>query len=141
MVNYFKGSCLCGNITYECKAEPVVKAVCHCTDCQKHTSSAFSIVIGVPKSNFLLKGDSIKNIPIITDSGNTKRYSFCGDCGSHIFSNIEHENYNEITFIKGGSLDQPKLSDIAPDIEVFTDSKIAWASCENLSASFQKNPE
>ena len=141
MVNYFKGSCLCGNITYECNAEPVVKAVCHCTDCQKHTSSAFSIVIGVPKSNFILQGDSIKNIPITTDSGNTKRYSFCDDCGTHIFSNIEHENYYEITFIKGGSLDQPKLSDIAPDIEVFTDSKIAWASCENLSASFQKNPE
>ena len=76
MVKYFKGSCLCGNITYECNAEPVVKAVCHCTDCQKHTSSAFSIVIGVPKSNFILQGDSIKNIPITTDSGNTKRYSF-----------------------------------------------------------------
>ena len=54
---------------------------------------------------------------------------------------IEHENYNEITFIKAGSLDQPALTDITPDIEVFTESKVAWANCGNLSGSFSKNPE
>ena len=73
--------------------------------------------------------------------GNTKRYSFCSECGSHLFSNIEHENYNEITFIKGGSLDQPTLADITPDLEVFTESKVKWANCGNLGASFPKNPE
>ena len=141
MENHFKGSCLCGKVTYDCNAEPLVKAVCHCTDCQKHTSSAFSVVIGVPKSKFKVNGDTVKNIPITTDTGNTKRYSFCSECGSHLFSNIEHEKYNEITFIKGGSLDQPTLADITPDLEVFTESKVKWANYGNLGASFPKNPE
>ena len=28
MENHFKGSCLCGKVTYDCNAEPLVKAVC-----------------------------------------------------------------------------------------------------------------
>ena len=58
-----------------------------------------------------------------------------------IFSNIEHENYKDMIFIKGGSIDQPKLSDLSLDMEVFTDSKVSWASCGKLSSSFGKNPE
>ena len=53
-----------------------MKAVCHCNDCQKHTSIAFSVVIGVPKIKFKVKGDIVKNILITTNTGNNKRYSF-----------------------------------------------------------------
>lgn len=33
------GSCLCGEIKYEVSGEPVLKATCHCTSCQKGTES------------------------------------------------------------------------------------------------------
>ena len=136
-----QGSCLCGKINYNYNSEIIFKAVCHCTDCQKHTSSAYSIIIGVHKKGFNLSGNTIKYFPVKTDTGNIKKYNFCSNCGSHIFSNIEHENYKDMIFIKGGSIDQPKLSDLSPDMEVFTDSKVSWASCGKLSTSFGKNPE
>jgi hypothetical protein len=43
------GGCLCGDVRYEGEAEPLLTAVCHCRDCQKHTSSAFSVLVVLPK--------------------------------------------------------------------------------------------
>ncbi len=45
-----QGGCLCGKVRYTISAEPVFTGVCHCTDCQKATGSAFNIVVAVPSS-------------------------------------------------------------------------------------------
>ena len=45
------GGCLCGAVRYESEAEPVLTAVCHCRDCQKQTSSAFSVLVVLPKDS------------------------------------------------------------------------------------------
>jgi hypothetical protein len=37
------GGCLCGAVRYECNAEPLGTAICHCTHCQKVSGSAFSV--------------------------------------------------------------------------------------------------
>ena len=52
-----KGSCLCGETIFLLKGKPEGTAVCHCDDCKKLTSSAFSIVAGYKKENveFLAK--------------------------------------------------------------------------------------
>jgi hypothetical protein len=35
------GGCHCGHITYEAEVDPATVRVCHCTDCQKLTGTAF----------------------------------------------------------------------------------------------------
>ena len=42
------GGCQCGAIRYEITEEPQLVYTCHCTDCQRLTSSAFSLGIVVP---------------------------------------------------------------------------------------------
>ena len=37
------GGCQCGAIRYEITQPPQMVYTCHCTDCQRMTSSAFSI--------------------------------------------------------------------------------------------------
>jgi glutathione-dependent formaldehyde-activating enzyme len=51
------GHCLCGSITYECDAEPIMTGICHCTDCQRSSASAFSIVVGVPRDELTIHGE------------------------------------------------------------------------------------
>ena len=42
----YHGGCLCGLIRYRVADEPLTLYVCHCTDCQRRTGSAFCLVDG-----------------------------------------------------------------------------------------------
>ena len=50
------GGCLCGKVRYSANGRPAFVGVCHCTDCQKFTGSAFAIVVGVPKPALTVQG-------------------------------------------------------------------------------------
>jgi len=52
------GSCLCGSLTYHADSDALFAGVCHCKACQKSTGSAFSVVIGVKKTDFTITADS-----------------------------------------------------------------------------------
>ncbi|MEM8613383.1 MAG: GFA family protein [Cyanobacteria bacterium P01_H01_bin.105] len=43
------GGCQCGQIRYEIQAEPLTLYVCHCTECQQQSSSAFGMSMSVPR--------------------------------------------------------------------------------------------
>ena len=52
------GSCHCGYITFEGEADPDKTSICHCTDCQTSTGTAFRTNIPVPGASFkLLSGE------------------------------------------------------------------------------------
>ena len=46
------GGCHCGYITYEAEADPQKPFICHCTDCQELSGSAFRIGIRVASEDF-----------------------------------------------------------------------------------------
>jgi len=46
------GGCQCGKIRYRITEEPQLVYTCHCTDCQRLTSSAFSMGIVRPRAGF-----------------------------------------------------------------------------------------
>src|SRR4249920_2067160 len=50
------GGCQCGKIRYEITAAPQLVYTCHCTDCQRLTSSAFSMGIVLAETAFRLGG-------------------------------------------------------------------------------------
>ena len=50
------GRCLCGKVTYHCDGEPMTTLLCHCTDCQRQTGTAFSIVVGVERDALHVEG-------------------------------------------------------------------------------------
>jgi hypothetical protein len=42
------GGCQCGAVRYEITQAPIMVYTCHCTDCQRMTSSAFSLGCVLP---------------------------------------------------------------------------------------------
>ena len=78
----YKGSCLCGAITYELKAEPRKVSHCHCRMCQKQHGAAFATYASIHKSDFsYLSGEEA--LVSYNSSGSIAR-KFCGICGSSI---------------------------------------------------------
>jgi len=81
-----EGSCHCGRIAYEAEVDPNTVSICHCTDCQKLTGSAYRANIPAPAEGFkLLKGEP--KIYIKTaDSGAKRAHAFCPNCGTPIYA-------------------------------------------------------
>src|SRR5437762_13151038 len=74
------GGCQCGAIRYEITEEPQLVYTCHCTDCQRLTSGAFSLGIVVSERAFRLSG--VEPRPLHADSGRANIRVACPHCGS-----------------------------------------------------------
>ncbi len=49
------GGCHCGYIAYEAEADPTKAMICHCTDCQTLSGSAFRTVLPTREGSFKLR--------------------------------------------------------------------------------------
>ena len=56
------GGCQCGKLRYEITEAPKLVYTCHCTDCQRLTSSAFSMGVVVAETGVRLSGIEPRNI-------------------------------------------------------------------------------
>ena len=83
---HIEGECHCGAITYEANINPEKVVVCHCTDCQKLSGTAFRTVVFTEDENFDLKSGELKTYIKIAESGNERIQAFCPNCGSPIYS-------------------------------------------------------
>ena len=76
------GGCLCGKIRYEVTEAPQLVYTCHCIDCQRLTSSAFSMAIVVTDVAFRIAGIEPREIQRTADSGAVVTRWVCPECGS-----------------------------------------------------------
>ena len=76
------GACHCGNIRYEAEVDPAKVVICHCTDCQTLSGSAFRTVVPTEANSFRLLAGKPKVYVKTGESGNKREQTFCGDCGA-----------------------------------------------------------
>jgi hypothetical protein len=80
------GECHCGYIAYEAEVDPEQTAICHCTDCQTLSGSAFRTVVPAPDHSFrILSGEPAIYVKT-GESGAKRPQGFCPRCGSPIYS-------------------------------------------------------
>ena len=80
------GGCHCGAITYEAEADPEKVVICHCTDCQTMSGSAFRVVVPVAEADFKLLSGAPKTYVKIAESGNKRAQVFCPECSSALYA-------------------------------------------------------
>jgi len=129
------GGCLCGQVRYSTSAHPSLVAVCHCKNCQKQAGTAFSVVVGIPKSALSVHG-RLNTYHDKDDSGKPVLRNFCPECGSPISSDVAV--LPELTFIKAGTLDDTSWLD--PKMHIYCDSAQSWISIPPGSKQFAKGP-
>ena len=80
------GGCHCGYITYEAEADPERVGICHCTDCQTLSGTAFRTGIRVTSDGFrMLSGEPTIYVKT-AESGAKSAQAFCPRCGSPIYA-------------------------------------------------------
>ena len=80
------GGCLCGDVTYEAEIDPDKVGLCHCTDCQTLSGSAFRIGVSVEGELFEMTSGEPKIFIKTAESGAKRSQAFCPECGTHIYS-------------------------------------------------------
>jgi hypothetical protein len=80
------GGCHCGLIRYEAEVDPAKSAICHCTDCQTLSGTAFRTVVPVPKEHFRLLSGQPKIYVKTAESGAQRAQAFCAECGTPIYA-------------------------------------------------------
>jgi hypothetical protein len=80
------GGCHCGNIRYEAEVDPGKVILCHCTDCQTLSGSAFRTVVQTIPGTFRLVSGEPKVYVKTGASGNAREQTFCPECGTPIYS-------------------------------------------------------
>ena len=80
------GGCHCGDLTYEAEIDESKISVCHCTDCQALSGTAFRVTAHSYEGAFTqLTGEPKEYIKTGT-SGAQRIQAFCPNCGSQIYS-------------------------------------------------------
>ena len=131
------GGCQCGKIRYQLHGEARMLYACHCTDCQKQSSSAFglSLIIDAEQIEFTRGEDSLRRWDTRGETGGIKRCTFCPDCGSRIY----HGGDGYVS-IKAGSLDE--TGDLHPVAHIWLRSAQPWISIDPAQyRCYEQEPE
>ena len=81
----FEGGCYCGAVRYTCEGDPLVKAQCHCRECQYLTGGAPNMFVAMPEDGFVY----VKGEPKQFSRSDLERpvtREFCPECGTHLLT-------------------------------------------------------
>jgi len=104
-----KGSCLCGDITFETDAEPQGASMCHCSQCRKQSGGIWSSAF-VAEADLTVTGDVLWY-----EASHSAKRGSCPRCGSFLFWKAHDEN--TISFALG-AVDGPTALELTKHIFV-----------------------
>ena len=116
------GSCHCGRIAFEGELDPARVGICHCTDCQALSGSAFVVYAQVSSEGFRLLRGQPKVCVKTAESGNRRAQAFCADCGSRLWAAAEKDTpvYN----LRVGTLRE--RAQLRPRSQLWCRSAMPW---------------
>lgn len=131
------GGCQCGGIRYALKAPPLTLYCCHCTECQRQSSSAFGMSMRVRWEDVEAVGEMARFTRQKTASGGALVCEFCPNCGVRLIH--RRDAYGSDVSLKAGSLDD--TSWLVPAGHIWTRSKQKWIGIAGGELSYAGQPD
>lgn len=130
-----EGTCQCGNVRVRLLSAPSMIVACHCKECQKLSTSAFSITAMVDAAEVEFSG-TMQDWSRTAESGNISAAKFCPKCGNRIY------HYNpakpEQIKLKPALLENTAL--IQPSAHIWVSEKQDWFELPEGVKTFEKQP-
>ena len=117
------GSCHCGAIRYEAEIDPASAGICHCTDCQVLSGTAFRVSIRAAPSTFRIVAGTPRVYTKTADSGNLREQAFCEHCGSPIYATSPGPEPRVYSIRVGGIHQRDQLR---PALQIWARSRFGW---------------
>ncbi|HEY7299661.1 MAG TPA: GFA family protein [Xanthobacteraceae bacterium] len=117
------GGCHCGYVTYDAEVNPDNTEICHCTDCQVLSRTAFRILIPAEHDSFrILSGEPTIYVKT-AESGAKREQAFCPRCGTPIYAAGTGDG-PKIYRIRGGTVRQ--RNQFVPKRQIWLRSQQRW---------------
>ncbi|MEM7243554.1 MAG: GFA family protein [Pseudomonadota bacterium] len=130
------GACLCGDIKFTAEVDEQTARICHCTDCQINSASAFGTVVTLMPGTFKMQSGELSTYIKTADSGAKRALTFCGRCGTRIYSSPAQGE--GITGLRIGCLEERNM--LPPKLQYWCDSALDWAKGAHDLPSYPKAP-
>lgn len=132
----FKGSCLCGSVTYELRGEAKRFYHCHCQRCRKASGTGHATNVMVKPDEFhWLSGESLLKRYKVPEAERFFTH-FCMECGSAMPRQVPELG---MIVIPAGSLDHEL--EMEPEARIFWDSRSAWSCAGDAIPVHAEYPE
>ena len=119
-----QGACHCGDISYEAIIDPARVSICHCTDCQALTGSAYRVTVPALIADFNLRTGSPKIYIKTGESGAKRAQAFCARCGSPLYA---YPVDNPKTYgLRVGCIAQRR--ELVPTLQIWCGSALSWTA-------------
>lgn len=130
-------SCHCGYIKFEGEADPEKVTICHCTDCQTSTGTAFRTNVPIPGPSFkLLSGEPATYIKTTAESGNPRAQTFCPKCGTPLYSTTPGPGPKPSYMVRVGILRE--RDQLTPKRQIWWRSARPWVTGIDAFQKIQK---
>lgn len=131
MSDLYKGSCLCGAVTFAVEGFSEQAANCHCTMCRKFHGAAYGTLVGVSGLKWISGKVYLKEF--IARNGTVR--TFCSECGSSLGFRVKGAFLKDIELaISTFDSDIP----VVIDAHIFTDDKANWCNLQDDLLKFKQ---
>ena len=131
-----EGGCYCGAVRYRASGEPLMRAQCHCRECQYITGGSPNVFMALPEAGFSYTKAQPKQFrrkdlpkPVTRD--------FCAECGTHLVA--RSPGLPGAVILKVGTLDDPSAFG-GPQAAIFTIDKQAFHQIPAGVTAFERVP-
>ena len=120
-----EGGCHCGFITYEADIPVEEAVICHCTDCQTLTGTAFRTTVATTRGGFRLLSGAPTIYVKTAESGNAREQAFCPRCGTPIYAAAPGDGPKAYGVRVGSVRQRDRL---VPQMQIWSRSAQAWVN-------------
>jgi hypothetical protein len=110
-----EGGCYCGAVRYAAEGEPMLKAQCHCRECQYISGGAPNMFLLMPPDGFKYTKGAPKQFAR-DDLEQPVTREFCAECGTHLTT---RRPGLPAVILKVGALDDPAIFG-SPQMAIYT---------------------
>ena len=107
---------------YEAHIDAEKVGICHCSDCQRLTGSAF-VFVPVARERIRLTGE-LRVYVKTAQSGNRRAQAFCATCGTRIYASPERDP--QVLNLRVGTIDE--RAQLRPWIQLWCRSALPWVN-------------
>lgn len=128
-----RGTCLCGEVSYETSGAAHLMSHCHCSKCRKFSGSAFLTFARVDRVHFRWKhGEALVST---FESSHGCYRSFCRNCGSPL--PVLRADLSNVLIPAGTIDDDPGCR---PSFHIFSASKADWYEIQDSLPQYHHWP-